>query len=351
MGARPQEKVFRRLQVVGRASYSISLPKSWVLRRGLRPGDLVEISEGIDGSLRISPPEAELRRSLCRINADLCRDYDQLRMLILAGYRVGYDVISLSCSKVPIHELSRTLSDLIHLLPGFELNQGGSSELILQNVLDHSRFQVDDLLKRSYILASDMLNNLSEFLETGRYDLISYIETLRRRVSELLMLHARLTMAYFRRRELGRFLKLRNPPHIYSSILLENLIDQLAEALLRLGELMSSLGKRIWSSSTIYNGLRRALDEISRLIDRAIKAYLSLDLEQALYILNLPREHLTEIMKESIGDSPIRDGQLIAFVSQAEIIFSIIQSIIQRIAELALDLFMGSENPICETRI
>jgi hypothetical protein len=76
---------------------------------GLKPGDVLEISEGVDGSLRLSPPEARLRRSFCRLNADLCRDPEQLGAIVLAGYRVGYDIIQVTCSKSPIHELSRDL--------------------------------------------------------------------------------------------------------------------------------------------------------------------------------------------------------------------------------------------------
>ncbi|MEM4806918.1 MAG: AbrB/MazE/SpoVT family DNA-binding domain-containing protein [Nitrososphaerota archaeon] len=344
------ERVFRRLQVVGRASYSISIPKSWVLRMGLKPGDILEISEGIDGSLRLSPPEARLRRSLCRINADLCRDLDHLGAIILASYRVGYDVVQVSCSKSPIHELSRSLESLIEGLPGFELDQGQNSELILRNVLDYSRFPADDLVKRSYIIVSEMLNTLSSFLETGRYDLIPYIETLRRRIGELLQLHARLMMTYFRRRELGRFLKLQNPPHIYSSIILENLMDSLAEVILELAKRASMLGKKVWADSTTYNGLRRALDESSRLIDGAIRAYLSLDPEQAHSILSLPKEHLAGILREEVEETPPKDRQLIALIAQAEAALTIIQSIAQKIAQLSLDIFMESENPICEVR-
>lgn len=344
------ERVFRRLQVVGRASYSVSLPKSWVLKMGLKAGDTLEMSEGIDGSLRLSPPETKLKRSLCSINADLCRDAEQLGMIVLAGYRVGYDIIRINCSKSPLHELSKGLENLVEGLPGFELDQGQNSELILRNILDYSRFPADDLVKRSYILVSEMLNTFSSFLETGRYDLIPYIETLRRRVGELLQLHARLMITYFRRRELGKFLKLRNPPHIYSSIVLENLMDPLAEVLLELAKRTSLLGKKIWANSTVYNGLRRALDELSRLIDGAFNAYLSLDLEQAHSILSLSKEYLAEFLREEVEEVPLKDKQLIALIAQAEAALIIIQSMVQRVTQLALDLFMESENPICEVK-
>ncbi len=348
MGGKRPERVFRRLQVVGRATYSISLPKDWVLSRGLRPGDFIEISEGLDGSLRLSTPEARLKLSSCRINADLCRSNEQLQNIILAGYRIGYDLIHVSYSRALAHEISKELGGLVEKLPGFELARSRDSELVFRNVLDYSRFPVDDLIKRSYILTSEILSNISRFLETGRYDLIPYLEILRRRVEELLQLHTRLIITYFKRRELGRSLRFRSPSHIHSSAILVNLMDDLAEALLKLGELVSGLRKKIWAVSTMYNGLRRILEESSRLLDEAFNAYLSLNLEKAIAILTLPKDHLASLLREELEETSLRDRQLYKFAAQVELISLSLCSAFQKIARLALDMFMESESPICE---
>jgi len=334
--------------VVGRATYSISLPKGWVLKRGLKPGDFIEIAEGLDGSLRLSSPEARFRRSACLINADLCRSVHQLQNIIQAGYRVGYDLIRVSYSRISNQQFSKELRSLVERLPGFELTRGEKSELILRNVLDYSRFPVDDLIKRSYILTSEIFSDISRFLETGRYDLIPYLEILRRRVHELLQLHTRLLTAYFKRRELGRFLKLRSPSHIYSSIIMVNLVDDLAEILLRLGILVSKLRRKIWSSSTTYRGLRIMIEESSRLFDEAVNAFLSLNFEKATTLLTMPKDHLTSLLKEELKEAPPKDRQLNAFIAQAELISLSLCSIFQKIAQLALDLFMESESPICQ---
>ncbi|MEM0205160.1 MAG: AbrB/MazE/SpoVT family DNA-binding domain-containing protein, partial [Nitrososphaerota archaeon] len=43
----------RKLQKVGTATLTVSLPKKWVLKKGLKPGDRVTLIENEDGSLRL----------------------------------------------------------------------------------------------------------------------------------------------------------------------------------------------------------------------------------------------------------------------------------------------------------
>jgi len=47
---------YRKIQQVGEGTFSITLPKNWVIERRLKRGDLLLITEEDDGSLRIIPP-------------------------------------------------------------------------------------------------------------------------------------------------------------------------------------------------------------------------------------------------------------------------------------------------------
>ena len=343
-GGGSPERVFRRLQVVGKASYSISLPKRWVLSRGLKPGDLIEVSEAPDGSLRLSPPEARLRRSSCRINADLCRGGDQLGRLLVAGYRVGYDSVSITTSRAPVSEMAGALEKIVSGLPGFELSYEKPSELAVRNVLDYSRFSADDLVKRCYLIASEILNNLTHLLERGRYDIIRYVETLRDRLNELCQLHTRLMVAYLRRRELGRYLKLRSPAHVYSSIAIPILIKGLADGLLSLVEIVARFRRKIWASPRTYGLVRRTLESLSDHFDRAFNAYLSLDFDQANRILG---ERAESDLAEELARTDLKDKALVEFLSRLDALCRHIHSILREISQLALDLFMESDSPVC----
>ena len=350
MKLKPLEKAFRRLQVVGKASYSISLPKQWVLSRGLKPGDFIEVSEALDGSLRLSPPEAKLRRSSCKINADLCKDLKQLQRLITAGYRIGYDVISISSSKTPPPEISKNLENVVSGLPGMELSHEQAPELIIRNVLDYARFPVDDLVKRCYLLASEIFNNLIQFLETGRYDLMPYTCSLGNRLKELCQLHVRLMITYLKRREIGRSLRFRSPTHIYTSIVVATLIRQLAESLLFLARIISRFRKKLWATPPVYNTVKRSLESLSQLFDQSFNAYLSLDFDQANKIVGMPEDWAARALREELAKISPRDQVLVELLAQLEVICAKTQSTLQEIGRLALDLFMDSSSPICEVQ-
>ena len=342
------DRVFRRIQIVGKASYSISLPKQWVLSRGLKPGDFIEISEALDGSLRLSPPEARFRQHSCRINADLCKDEKRLQKLVVAGYRVGYDVIYISSSEKSIPEISKGLEDVVNALPGLEISHEKDSKLVIRNVLDYTRFSIDDLVKRCYLQASEIFNNILHFLETGRYDLIPYIESLGDRLHELSQLHTRLMITYLKRREIGRSLRFRNPTHVYSSIVIVMVIRWLVEYLIHLTRLISRFRKKIWSDSRVYDVVRSVLLELSSLLDKSFNSYLSLEFDQANKVLSISGDLLTGGFREVFMKAASKDRLFAEFLAQFEIICLNIRSLMREIAQLSLDLFIESKSPVCE---
>ena len=51
----------RRVQLTGKSTLIVSLPKKWTKKNGLKKGDSLMIKETKDGSLRITPSQTELR--------------------------------------------------------------------------------------------------------------------------------------------------------------------------------------------------------------------------------------------------------------------------------------------------
>ena len=341
-------KVFRRLQRVGRATYSISLPKKWVISRGLRPGDLLELGEELDGSLRVAPIEIRPRLSSCTINAELCRDSRRLAGLILSSYRAGYDSIRITFSKRTALEILKDLEKLLHQLPGLEVTKETDSEIELQYILDYGRYPLDDLIRRSQMLLSAIFNNLIDFLETRRYELISYIRSLRNRLREIRQLFTRLIITYLKRREIGRFLRPRSATHIHSSIVLMHVIEYMAEDLITLGEMLPKLKKKIWANPRIYHGLRRLLEYSSQLFDETLNAYFSLDFDRASRVLEISEDELASALDEIVREKPSKDYEFNLFTAQAS---TFLRNFIRRcheISQLILDIFIELENLICK---
>jgi len=341
-------KVFRRLQRVGKATYSVSLPKKWVVSRGLRPGDLLELGEELDGSLRVAPVEIRPRFASCTINAELCRDPRRLAGLVRSSYRAGYDSIRITFSRRTALEILKDLEGLLRELPGLEVTRETDAEIELRHILDYGRYPIDDLIRRSQMLLSAIFNNLIDFLETRRYELIPYVRSLRNRLRELHQLFTRLIITYLKRREIGRFLRPRSATHIHSSIVLMNIIEYLAEDLIALGEMLPKLKKKIWANPRVYHALRSLLEYASQLFDETLNAYFSLDFDRASRVLELSEDELSSALDEVLKEKTPRDYEFNLFAAQASTFLRNFVRRCREISQLILDVFIELENLICK---
>lgn len=349
MAEKSLEVTFRRLQRVGKATYAVSLPKRWVVERGLRPGIAVEISEELDGSLRIRSLETQSRPLPCRINAELCRSPEHLARLLVACYRAGYDSMQVSFTgRAPPEALRAVKEVMMGGLPGLEVAEETESKLLIQNILDYSRYQLDNLLSRVHLLASTIFSNLIDFVTTRRYELIPYIGELRRRASELLQLHSRLLILYFKRREIGRVLKPKGGAHLYSAILVAHILHEIIDELVSFTEDISKVRKRIWASPEIYRVLSQLLESASKLFDDAMTSYFSINFEHAIHILGISEDVFSRVVEDAVQEKPIKDLTLNRFLVRSAIFLRSLTSRCHEIAQLTLDMFVESENPLLQ---
>ena len=157
----------RKMQVVGRASYSVTLPPDWVKEYKLEPSDQITITREEDGSLRLVPGivRSEEKEVKITIDANLCKDPGLLRELVVGGYIKGCDSIEV-VSKYTISENHRKeIRDAVDSLMGMGIVESTSNRVMLQSMVDASKFPVGPLLKRLYELASSMFEDAMKALK------------------------------------------------------------------------------------------------------------------------------------------------------------------------------------------
>ncbi len=160
----------RKIQKVGAATLTISLPKEWVTQRNLKKGDQVFIVEEGD-SLRILPgPAMEERKRKWEtyvIDADLCDEPGILERIIVGNYVLGRQkVIVRSATRLRsehVEEVRRTSKKLM----GLGIIEETGNKITLQCALDPANYPLDALVKRLYNLGATMLEEAIEALVTG----------------------------------------------------------------------------------------------------------------------------------------------------------------------------------------
>lgn len=159
------------MQKVGASTLSVSLPKDWVERWGIRKGDVVLIETAKDGSLRVTSskeatPEARPEQEWV-VNADVCDEPGLLGRVVVGNYVVGRDLIRIkSKSRIKGQHIQEVRSAAAKLM-GLGIMQETPDEIELQCSVDPGRFPIETVMKRLYTIGATIHREAVEALVKG----------------------------------------------------------------------------------------------------------------------------------------------------------------------------------------
>ncbi len=170
----------RKIQLTGKSTYIVSLPKSWVTKMGLNAGDQLAISES-NFSLVLTPkglvkPEGSEEVAIKISQRD---DPDTTIRKIIALYLQGYNLIRVKTAGENITSLQRNLiKDLTRRkLVGVEIVSDSENEIVLQVLVSYPELSVENALRRMCLITvsmhSDALQALRESNEKLARDVIA----------------------------------------------------------------------------------------------------------------------------------------------------------------------------------
>lgn len=142
----------RKLQRLGNISLVVSLPKKWVERYRLKPGDIVYVDLDESGCLKIVPQgikKEEEKFADYVIEIDPNMNSKLLKRLITSCYILGYDRVIIKPTK---KELSEQILDSIRQAisehTGLGILEQDEKNITLQCFVDVKRFSMKKLMKR-----------------------------------------------------------------------------------------------------------------------------------------------------------------------------------------------------------
>ncbi len=153
----------RKVQVTGKSTYTVTLPKRWAVDSGLVAGSLVRVAYLDDGSIVITPPEHGQDPRMKRLKFD--KSTDATMRDLIGAYVMGYSSIEIYADHIPkamARDVKRTCHDLI----GFEVVEETDKKVAIQDLLDFEEFTIGKGIKRMSSLVSLMLDGLINYLGT-----------------------------------------------------------------------------------------------------------------------------------------------------------------------------------------
>ena len=136
----------------------VSLPKEWVDQLNLKKGDLVSLKTDDEGRLIVHPSLRMLpTKTKFIINVDRMDD-SLLRRLIIGAYIAGHETLEIRTkTSFRSSQLDIVRSSLNELI-GVGIVDQQARRLVIQSFLDPSKFPVDGLISRLYLIVESMVD-------------------------------------------------------------------------------------------------------------------------------------------------------------------------------------------------
>lgn len=155
----------RKVQVTGKSTFVLTLPKKWVVESHIRAGSSVSLSIQEDGSLLITPPI--FRKSNSTKKLIMKDNLNELKRNIIGTYIMDNCQFLEITGFIDKTEVKNEIRELCKILIGYEIVEVDNSRILIQDILDFDEFTIEAGFKRLSSLISLMFNDLFESLRTS----------------------------------------------------------------------------------------------------------------------------------------------------------------------------------------
>ncbi len=154
----------RKIQKTGVATYTISLPKTWVIRKGLKSGDKLSIFEDKDQSLRLLLDNKDPEKIEVLLNISERNTEEEILRKFTGHYLNGATKITLNFNK-PLN--GNTLIKLtldLKKFKGFEIIEQTDNKLVMQDFFTSENLSLLKTIKREYSISKLIIEETRKLL-------------------------------------------------------------------------------------------------------------------------------------------------------------------------------------------
>ncbi len=322
----------RKVQVTGKSTYIVTLPKKWAIDSGLVAGSLVKVSYQGDGSLVIIPPAHEPDPRMKRLKLDnasvdgrAVKSMDAITRDVIGAYVMGYQSIEIHANHIP-KEVKKTVKNTCQNLIGVEVVEEIDTRIVIQDLLATGEFTIGTGLKRVSSLVVLMLDGVINYLRTEDGE---YLREVISRDDEVDQMYLLVSKQFINRLNLGRILKIDELSLIESFYyrLAAGNLERIGDHAVKIADTFSHTGAPDAALS-----IRESVKVSQNLVSSSIESLRKSDVSLANEVLagnDMAKERLSKSMAATTA------------ISSPEIVFDSLSRIgdyAANIAELAIDL-------------
>jgi phosphate uptake regulator len=269
----------RKIQLTGGSTYIVSLPKSWVMDKGINAGDPVWITPLQDGNLLLSPKlnkEGASRKKVLNLDTE---SGEHLIRKLIGMYIAGYNTIEIKSKKKLKPEISRAIREFTKMVVGPEIIDEDRNRVILQDLINPSEFSQKKGLRRMYLLVRSMHVDAMTALTKGDTELAKDVIVRDGDVNRLDWMIAKQYNLILNNTEIAKGAGVTSEKSL-NLMLISRIIERIGDHATKIAESIKPLeGSDI--GEDIAGEIAHSSDIALKILDKSMNAFFSEDLNEA----------------------------------------------------------------------
>ncbi len=281
----------RKVQVTGRSTFIVSLPKEWAQSWNLHPGSEVELERLPDGSLLVKPLARRKKGKAVKTIRVTSENLDLLLTEILSAYLAGYDRMIVEYDGVDIHVVNGIIEEARKRALGLEILEEQYGRIELCTITGPPTISVDRAFNRMISITRSMLENLAQAIITGDEALLDSIIERDTVVDKFFLLIMRELSMLLQGELTPKEAGIETLPEILYKVISAKSIERVADHAVLIAQILKTTRR----DAVITDDLVELLEDARRLFNKASTSLQLLDKQKAMEAL---RQALTFREKE-----------------------------------------------------
>jgi phosphate uptake regulator len=275
----------RRIQKTGGSTFIISLPKNWVVSRGLSAGDTLFFTPRADGSLTVfaeSGGTPETERRVVEVSNDT--EVEHLFRRLIAEYIAGYPLLEIRTNgrmSAPTREVIRNFAQR---MIGPEILEETAESVVLQDVVGQNPLPIPSVIRRMHQMVRAMQADAMAAFRAGDTAIARDVIERDWEVDRLHWFLGKQVTSALRDARILVSLDL-TLPECSTYLLASRVLERIADHAVRIAETVTILGKERTPSRIITELDRMAASAATALSD-ALDSLDSRDIEKANAVID-----------------------------------------------------------------
>lgn len=332
---------YRAIQLTGKSTYIISLPKTWVRKTKLSKGSKVLIEELGNNALILKPinMEKESKKETV-IQSGGFSELETVYREIVSAYLAGANIIKIVFNRDLLRCSDEIKTFIKEKLMGFEILEESSNFMTTQSLIRFNELPLKKVLERMWVTTYYMIKDVIKALKLNDVELA---ENVIKRDDEVDRFH------FYSIRQIRHAIEDIETLHSIGLNKLEELleyksiiksIERIADHTTRIAKMIKRLNKRL--ARNLVKDLEELAEKSVNMFESAMRALYKMDKSLAHNVLNSLEE--TQSLEEKLTRKYILEDKGDKYKPLEIIAIKLILDSLRRIAEYSSDIAEGVLN-------